>query len=454
MKSKSASMVFQVIVLMLAACSPTVTAEPQDILPDDVLCSVDPYGQGVYSGKNPKVQSLSILGIPHGILVYNEVHKLFEQIDDAPNNLVDSTENAVILVVDVFEFTHEEESSIPDPILDPTPDPPFVDPSVGDFNASFAGYDWLKRIDYWDTPAGNFTLVAVDTNELDADSILQNMEAAINLFNSTSDVVLDNTTYPNADHVVVNMSFAYVPCDPMPYIKDPLNNLALGLPQEDMESLEKLRKIYDDNITPSPLYNYVFGTWSENNSRLVEQLGTYPDPSNARFEAFITSLVYSPDDLILDNEAFTRFSDENAEWIVKIGFNQLADAHPDAVFIGAAGNFKLPYPLYPAAMGPVISVSSSGIFSDESCRTGIAEYSNCGEIKLDGIFFDDAGIDTGIAGTSFASPEFSFWAALHLIGNQLCPTNTSLLPGGLIDLNNPNESAPWNNFDFPQDCLP
>jgi hypothetical protein len=74
---------------------------------------------------------------------------------------------------------------------------------------------------------------------------------------------------------------------------------------------------------------------------------------------------------------------------------------------------------------------------------GIADYSNCGEINMDGASSDF----NGNTGTSYAAPKFSYNVALYLIDNnfsQCTGTNNAAYEVfGYAD-----ESGPWLNFGF------
>src|SRR5574341_1236327 len=158
-------------------------------LPEGGICTVTPDGQGLSGARG---SSNAILGRPHGYYVYHEILNLVSIFANGAN--------------------------IPTPAM----------PA---FNTSFSGKPWLKQIDYFKTPKGAITLVAVDTEGFNTVAIDQNMQAALDLFSAPNDVDLDGVVYPKADGIVVNMSYAYIPCDPMVYIASPLNllNNKLGL---------------------------------------------------------------------------------------------------------------------------------------------------------------------------------------------------------------------------------
>jgi Subtilase family len=91
----------------------------------------------------------------------------------------------------------------------------------------------------------------------------------------------------------------------------------------------------------------------------------------------------------------------------------------NTLFVSAAGNYGLTYPMYPAAWQEVISVSSHDVGG------GLSSFSNRGEIMITGAWFrltNPAGINGGIsdapnvvyAGTSFAAPAVTVFTAYDL----------------------------------------
>ena len=96
---------------------------------------------------------------------------------------------------------------------------------------------------------------------------------------------------------------------------------------------------------------------------------------------------------------------------------------PSTVYVAAAGNYSLPYPMYPAAWPEVVSVSSH-----EARSTKISPFSNRGETMITGGWFrltNPAGINGGMSnapkvvyqGTSFSAPAVAAFTAIDLASN-------------------------------------
>jgi hypothetical protein len=126
-----------------------------------------------------------------------------------------------------------------------------------------------------------------------------------------------------------------------------------------------------------------------------------------------------------------------------------ADQNPSIIFVASAGNKGryFPYPFAPAIWDFVISVSSEGapegdlpsLDINNCLRVGLAEYSNCGEIKMDGI----SAVNTG---TSYAAPKLSYRIALALLNDEFsvcAPGSTALSVFGHAD-----ESGVWSNLSY------
>jgi hypothetical protein len=97
--------------------------------------------------------------------------------------------------------------------------------------------------------------------------------------------------------------------------------------------------------------------------------------------------------------------------------DQLPEFSQHPISIAAAGNEsrqpskKVKFPFAPALWGNVLSVSAY----DASLK--LANYSNYGEVKMDG----DHPTDPSIKGTSFAAPRLSVYAAIHLAQGGASP---------------------------------
>jgi hypothetical protein len=110
---------------------------------------------------------------------------------------------------------------------------------------------------------------------------------------------------------------------------------------------------------------------------------------------------------------------------------------PDStyVYVAAAGNYSLPYPMYPAAWPEVVSVSSHDVRS-----TKISPFSNRGETMITGGWFrlsNPAGINgtmtnapkVVIQGTSFSAPAVAAFTAMDLASDPPeCALQMGVLP--------------------------
>jgi hypothetical protein len=382
-------------------------------------CSATPDGQQYGGHKTPIPSALTILGNPHGRYVYNDV----------------------IHQIESYGFTLQAS----DPSGSGLSSDPTSDPGYG--GATSVGESFVKRVDLYlneENPVNALLIVAVDTTGLDFNAIDDNIPSAIDYFSTDHNLQFGDYHLPGAKNVVVNMSFVFVPCDPDPIlqkdgkIKELLIEYKLNTAFDNFDSMSADQftvKYLADQYDPNKNKAFYDGVNSikvltDLRSRLAKL--EYPNVDNSTFNAFVVNLIYDPA--------------VDPSWIKS--FDELQDklkSFNNVVYVGAAGNFEYPYPFAPASWGFVISVSSDGSTSDSNCRKDVADYSNCGEVKLDGVYYDD----TNIVGTSFAAPKVSARAALNLlltkpsvIGNS-CPMNfnTPTLPTG-----------PWSNAAY--NCSP
>ncbi len=406
-------------------------------------CSVTPDGDGQsYSGK---VSALTILDKPHGIYVYNDVINQIETsgefnspitagADFQGNTGLSSssatassiTDLVVILVVDTF--------------------------SNSDINQNTNANDvvsFTKRVDlYLDSQnnAKGLLVVAVDTNGLNFGDISKNIPAAIGFF-SMDNVQLGNIPLPKARGFVLNMSFVFVPCDSSVFdvIKPVLNKLSsditLGL--GDLKSVESMEMLGANYEVGNNFYNYVncLDEYKDNCRQALGDLRArleklYPKNNtlinDAVFNAFIVDLVYDPD----ANQSWLKSFDD---------FQSQLKSFDNVVYVGAAGNFEYDHPLTPASWDFVVSISSDGSTSDSNCRKDVADYSNCGEVKLDGVYYGDP----NIVGTSFAAPRFSAKVAQNFLLTQPSLINSSCPMRFNIST---SPTGPWNNAVY--SCAP
>jgi hypothetical protein len=213
--------------------------------------------------------------------------------------------------------------------------------------------------------------------------------------NESIPVIVDEVTYP---HVVVNMSFAVVPC----------------ATSDDVEgSARYLVDLNDDGEVS--LDDYILALGIINDVKASER-GELMD---------LASFVTEPlDDVLL---AYLE--------CLGSGFGDCGGSTDtdSLVNIASSGNFGYDFPFFPAALPSVVSVSSldavSGGYSEER-----SSFSNAGEIAAPGALFVAASRTSGsiteivgYAGTSFSAPNVSVFTALDLaMGTErICE------PGGL-----------------------
>jgi hypothetical protein len=415
-------------------------------------CTVTPDGQGLSGGRG---SSTTILGEPHGFYVYRD---LVRQIGTSPVASDPAAKGA--------EFSGITNLS-------------WIDPAT----SSRADLSTMKRADlFFDRDTGETILVvAVDTNGFEFNAISANIPRAVTLVSSGSGH-FERYVLPVPQSIVVNMSFVFVPCDPMVYINVPLtqlnNVLKLNFAVGPETSVEELNTAYDRSKENTEEYFYEYvnqpcetrpedidlevciaadPTWHGIAPSLAEHFNSYYQgeadmAENAMYTAFITHLIYSPDDLVLDDASFKRFEAENlsnpndptqAGWLQKImaQFSEFYSEDSNVIFVAAAGNFGHPYPFAPAAWNHVIAVSSEKSsqpsHSEEQTLTSglsLAKYSNWGEVQLDGDYFDNP---DSVYGTSFAAPKLSAKIAQNLLRERpitisiSCPMtfNTSVWDG-------------------------
>lgn len=190
---------------------------------------------------------------------------------------------------------------------------------------------------------------------------------------------------PNAQ-IVVNMSFAVIPCDVVPDLAV-YDKLMRQFDPELQEDLLGLQEIFRTIVTFEPFNRKLAGG------------GTY----NAVF---------------CENERIPEQAARARERLCQV------ENDPNIVLIGASGNgvfqtdsgrqVGADFPFYPAAWGEVISVSASESDADFLGRPPREPYSNPGDVIMAGRW--EVAPDRTLIGTSFAAPRYSVLTALHLAG--------------------------------------
>lgn len=100
----------------------------------------------------------------------------------------------------------------------------------------------------------------------------------------------------------------------------------------------------------------------------------------------------------------------------------------DVIPVAASGNAGAAYPYFPAAWSSVVAVSASMDDADPFVASaGLAPYSNAGTVMMPGTWVTATATEIG---TSFAAPRYSFLMALYLLGrdNDFCHTGSPVMP--------------------------
>lgn len=162
----------------------------------------------------------------------------------------------------------------------------------------------------------------------------------------------------NYEHVVVNMSFAMVPCDT---VVDVLAYEAAVISDPSGAAAARA-KIGDTIATAMSGTSLPAGTWAQ---------------------------------LIADG-MFAQGSDQNV------------------AFVASAGNYSMGFPLYPALFPDVIAVSAGAPTGNPFFAQGMYGFSNSGEVMMPGVYYVNAGNLSKFEtrGTTFASPALSSMLAL------------------------------------------
>lgn len=232
--------------------------------------------------------------------------------------------------------------------------------------------------------APHLLVQAVDTAGLNTDEMPQRIRASLNYLSGKL----------KFRHIVVNMSFAIVPCA-----------VVNDLQQSGIVTFEDY----------------------------VAALGVVNDVAE-EYRAELTKLVTTPLELLAE-PLFAYISCPLEGGTPEIPTCDGSSGSDDPVIlsmvhIASAGNFGFGFPMYPAAWSTVISVSSQDVMGD-GYSTEKSTFSNSGEVMVPGALFELSSADTTVAyaGTSFSAPVLSVFTALDLARGQLCnPGNVAVYP--------------------------
>jgi hypothetical protein len=273
----------------------------------------------------------------------------------------------------------------------------FDDPT-DDLSGRLSGRSGLAGVEHaelWDLGGGDeILLVGLDTLGFTTDIVTQRITETIDFFDQR------RWGLQPARRFVLNMSFAVIPCKWL----DPNNY-----------TVDDLLIMYQDVISDDIQYGY-----------LEDELRTIagePDEQTQRdallddtFGGVRLSLAYPAGDISDEGDPLgilLRKFEEEAQ-----------GGTPDkrVISIAAAGNSRYKFPFAPALWDSVVSVSA--LDEDYLNRGGvaIADYSNYGEVAMEGDYM-------GFEGTSYAAPRLSFQAARYLLdGGTVVCTGTLQVP--------------------------
>lgn len=247
-------------------------------------------------------------------------------------------------------------------------------------------------------PDAPITIVAVDTAGFTTSVIMQNIASAINEIAEKD---------PGA-HIVINMSFAVIPCENVGSLAAYDAAMSQFDPQTE-EDLAALQAFF----------------------AAVLVSGTYQAPLHAddQLISFITDIC---------PQTAVRSARATANTCQTRGVGSI-------IAVAAAGNSGEPFPYAPAQWAGIVSVSASDDNADFVTTEPRASYSNEGGVMLPGTWESTVHNTTDV-GTSFAAPRYSFMMALLLIGmnNDFCATGSQVQPS-LPDIWTPQSTPPNPN---------
>ncbi len=329
---------------------------------------------------------------------------------------------------------------------------------VGQFLTPLGNVSWMPIVELWSYPTSdkNILLIAVDTNGYTSTLIEQRIEQAFNLLNipdttlsstpqlfnletGIGDVMIasvpefggDFTEHLRIQDVVINMSFALIPCGDIPtmslddYIEQAGVTTSIDFTASPNDWVEQIsndvkdeggaKDFYVDNISPQ---------YTDINASTFDAYG--PNGNLAPFQ-------WVDPDLVLRDPLVTFLLERCADPIVP------ADQEPvrrTCIPVASAGNADAPFPFAPAIINGVLSVKADysridGAKCDHLMSQDgniVPDLTNEGAYLHDGVMylatdadlpsfanFDDYNVDGLIKclyGTSFSAPRISFAAAV------------------------------------------
>ncbi len=221
---------------------------------------------------------------------------------------------------------------------------------------------------YWNHPNGNnIAIEALDFNNAQSSSIAKRLEASIS-----------NLRLEGYKNIVVNMSFAIVPC---------------SVWNDYVAHVEQYKSIEE----------YAQAIYTKNKAALAAKIDLDIYGQNVVLPELILKLTTAINPL--QDPLYISLKNQK-----------------DVVFVASAGNFGNDFSTYPAAYPNVVSVTALDLASNKK-----ANYANTGNVLLAGgdfilEFMNDGISKTNISykGSSFATPELSYIAALNLASGNNC----------------------------------
>jgi hypothetical protein len=334
----------------------------------------------------------------------------------------------------VYQDLHDELSGVLGSSPVPPPPPPAPDPVQDVTDALRATTVHLQpgHVELWDAAGNSIYLIGIDTADFTTTQIRDDLKTSLDTLKNK----LGFTGF------VANNSWVAYPCDVVSWLNaatDPSGHV------DQRKLLEAYKAVIDNSPDLRDLEETIDKLVGAATTAPVYSLAVPGYPELGKLEGSVAvNLFYRNHD-----QRFLGWTNENPLGVFVGG---TADSYR-LIPVAAAGNgiqvpvprtggrqtIKVRWPFAPAQWNSFVSVSSIGDDVD-----GLAEYSNYGEIRLDGDY-------NGGRGTSYAAPRLSAHLAVFLSngGPNKCAWNVVPVLGYATqaDLNSNNLSA-WKNQDY------
>jgi hypothetical protein len=347
-------------------------------------------------------------------------------------------------------------------------------------NTAYEGSDqcWKRMVGLYEDEKGRqVLLVGVDTQNYNTQVVSTNIEAAISAL-AAGPVYVGGYEVPPADRIIINMSFAIIPCealmtkspdlDTVLKLRDELQGLQ-GQVQDFDPALEALVQSLDAETmelqaipTPLPLETGQFQPGEPLKPVLAEATFGSSEASELLGPAQVLAMhprffnMYEPYETVQDAQEY--LGDLKAHFQTDVLYQLLACYanrdlyHNSVISVASAGNFRsYPYPFAPALFDSVLSISADYSYLPEGACKNKADRgvgSNGGEIRM-GAWVEYG--DQCYLGTSFAAPWMSWSIAQKMLDHgpewRPCAGNLNVYPPYSIA----DESGTWDNILFEDD---